>query len=507
MVAAGFQIGVTRVLVGAALATAVLLPPNHASAQYGRTDHVEGAISTLKRCSLPTPRGDHHTLIVALRALEDPALEPFYEALLKSSDWRSRIDGILGLAELSKERDVNIELVLALPNAEDRSTAIRAAIGFELLKPKNLRALLDEPNVPSVDALVICGELHRQGQPFPANAVRSVSADPADDIAGLASLLLMESGDDSAWKAFVERWSARSDEIRNATLQELARVALLYRLKSSVRGLGELARKPNINAATLMMVNATALGLEPKLGARMWGTFVERERSQALLLRAGLQLLAHEAACEAGLGAKLRNGEPLVDAIADAIDASVSRDPDAMASALEVVIDRANKTSAEWAIRRAASLPAPQATRVWKHLIDAFLGAPSNAMALSPVVLDAATRLAESNPALLEPMIRRADGERQVQEVLLLALCNASSAEGADVAERVRGQLSRRGDALALLAIARGRAELTPQIRGELGIVAAGGGDLDQSLLAQAAWLFVKSSGRQAAALEQMGSP
>jgi len=507
MVAAVFQFGTAQLLAGAVVATALLWPPTYASAQYGRTDHVDGAISTLKRCSLPTPQGDHHTLIVALRALEDPALAPFYEALLKSPDWRSQIDGILGLAELSKDRDLNIDLVRALPNAEDRSTAIRAAIGFELLKPKTLRALLDDPNMPSVDALVICGELHRQRQPFPAHAVRATAADPADDIAGLASLLLMESGDESAWKAFVERWATRSDEIRNATLQELARVALLYRLKSSVRGLGELARKPDIRAATLMMVNATALGLEPNLGAQMWSTFVQRERSQALLLRAGLQLLAHEAACEAGFGAKLKNGEPLVDAIADAIDASASGDADAMASALEVVIDRANKTSAEWAIRRAASLPMPQATRVWKHLIDTFLGAPANAMALSPVVLDAATRLAESNPALLEPMIRRAENERQAQEVLLLALCNASSAESADVAEKVRGQLSRRGDALALLAIARGRGELTPQIRSDLGIVAAGGGDLDQSLLAQAAWLFVKSSGKQDAALQQMCSP
>jgi len=498
---------INRVAVGTVLTALLFGSCPRASAQYGRTDHIDGAISTLKRCALPTPRGDHHTLIVALRALEDPSLAPFYEALLKSPDWRSRIDGILGLAELSKERDLNIDQVLALPTAEDRSTAIRAAIGFELLKPKGLRALLEEPNLPPVDALVICGELHRQGQPFPATPLRALCADPADEVAGLASLLLMESGDDSAWKAFVDRWSKRSDEVRNGTLQELSRVALLYRLKSSVRGLGDLTLTPNINAATRMMANATALGLEPQVGARMWSAFVEQERSQALLLRAGLQMLAHEAACEAGLGAKLRNGEPLVDAIADAIDASAGGDPDAMASALEVVIDRANKTSAEWAIRRAATLPPPQSTRVWKHLIDVFLGAPSNAMALSPVVLDAATRLAEVNPQLLEPMIRSADRERQVQEVLLLALCNAKSPASADVAEKVRGQLSRRGDALALLAIARGRSELSPQVRGDLGIVAAGGGDLDQSLLAQAAWLFVKSSGKQENALDQMRSP
>jgi len=507
MVAALLFRCVIRAALGAVLPALTMLSPMHAAAQYGRTDHIEGAISTLKRCALPTPRGDHHTLIVALRALEDPTLASFYESLLKSPDWRSRVDGILGLAELSKERDLNLDLVLALPNSEDRSTVIRAAIGFELLKPKNLRTLLEQPSLPPIDALVICGELHRQGQTFPASAVRPLCADPADDIAGLASLLLAETGDDSAWSGFVERWAGRSDELRNSTLQELARVSLLYRLKSSIRNLGDLARRPNITAATLMMVNATALALEPKLGARMWLTFVERERSQAMLLRAGLQLLAHPAACEPGLGAKLRNGEPLVDSIADAIDASAGGDPDAMASALEVVIDRANKSSAEWAIRRAGSLPPPQATRVWKHLIDVFLGAPTNAMALSPVVLDAATRLAESNPALLEPLIVRAADERQVQEVLLLALCNTSSPSSADVAERVRGSLSRRGDALALLTIARGRTELTPEIRRDLGIVAAGGGDLDQSLLAQAAWLFVKSSGKQDSALEQMRTP
>ena len=84
---------------------------------------------------------------------------------------------------------------------------------------------------------------------------------------------------------------------------------------------------------------------------------------------------------------------------------------------------------------------------------------------------------------------------------MILALCNAASPEAAAVAERVRGTLSRRGDALAILAIARGKPSLAPDLLQELGIVAAGGGDLDPTLLVQAAWLFARHSGRADQAL------
>lgn len=414
------------------------------------------------------------------------------------------MDGILGLAELSAERDIDPALVLRLSAIEDRSTAVRNAVGFRLLKVQTLRELLRSPDWPVLDRVVLNAELHRQGESFDAEQLREASIDPSDEVAGLASALLFQSGDRTAWSAFRTRLASRKGEIRNPVVQELAKALLLYSIKAPVGELLDIVQDDSYTPATRMIVNGTALVLDPPAGQADWKSFVARERGQATLLRAGLQLLAQENSVAPSMGQAIRNGEPLIESIADAIEASASDDQTALASALEVVIDRSNRQAAEWAVRRAGALPSDLGARVWNHLLERFLTGPDNTLALSPVVLDAARRLALVDPSALEKLINKAKDEQQVQEILVLALCDAASPEAAAVARRVRGSFTRRGDALAILAIARGEAKLDAEILKELGIVAAGGGNLDPTLLVQAAWLFARHSGRSDEALSQL---
>jgi hypothetical protein len=60
----------------------------------------------------------------------------------------------------------------------------------------------------------------------------------------------------------------------------------------------------------------------------------------------------------------------------------------------------------------------------------------------------------------------------------------------------VLGQSGRRCDSLALLAIARTDAPLSRDELELLGIAASGGGRLDPALQVQAAWIFLRRSGR-----------
>ncbi len=476
-----------------------------AFSQYNRTDHFDGAVSTLRRCASPSSAGEHHALIVSLRSLRDPTLRPFFESLTRSSHWSSRVDGILGLAELSTPNDIDAKLVLALPAIEDRSTAIRNAVGLRLLQPATILELLKSADLPRLDRVVLNAELHRQGMKMEGSGLEDAAADPSDEIAGLATALLMESGNTVQWDRFAERLKTRSPEVANAAMQELGRAVLLYSVRAPIARIAETTGGDTYALPTRMIVTGSALALDPALGQREWRKLVEKERGQAALVRAGLQLMSQISGVEPGNGSVLRNGEPLVEAIADAIDANASGDPVALATALEVVIDRANRPSAEWAVKRAAGLPPLLAARVWRHLLTYFLTAPFNTPALSGSVLDCATRLAMVDAGAIETMIKSAADERQVQEIFILALCNASTPEAADVAARMRGSLSRRGDALAILAVARGRPTLEPELLTDLGIAAAGGGDLDPTLLVQAAWLFARHSGRGEQALSQIG--
>ncbi len=474
-----------------------------AFAQYTRTDHFDGAVLTLRRCITPSQTGEQHALIVSLRTLNDQSLRPFFQSLTNSSNWSSRVDGILGLAELSTQRDIDLALLKQL-SAEDQSTVIRNAVGFRLIRPETIREILEIQELPILDLVVLNAELHRQGEKFSKKRLDDAVKDPSDEIAGLAAALMLETGNDEAWKTFAAQLATRSPEIRNVAIQELSKAIQLYCIRAAVAPVVKIVQDPSYTPPTKMIANGTALALNPAIGQVEWRKYTSQERSQSALVRAGLQLMSQEKGVEAGMGSSLRNGEPLVEAIADAIEANASGDPNALASALEVVIDRANRSSAEWAIKRAAFLPPALASQVWKHLIVWFLTAPPNTNALSGVILDCASRLALSDTGAIENLIQLSESERQLQEILILALCNAATPEAAAVAERVRGSLSRRGDALAILAIARGKPTLDPNLLRELGIVAAGGGDLDPTLLVQAAWLFARHSGKADQALTQI---
>ncbi len=475
-----------------------------ASSQYNRTDHFDGAVATLQRCVSPSPSGEHHTLVVSLRALNDPALRPFFESLTRSSNWSSRVDGILGLAELSQARDVDLALINRLSASEDRSTAIRNAIGLRLITPASIRELLETTDLPTLDRVILSGDLHRQGETFDSVGLRDASMDGSDEIAGLASALLLQRGTREPWDAFVARIATRTPDVKNAVVQELARAAMLYSMPAIVAPLIAIARDDVYTVQTRMMIIGSALALEPETGYREWRKLVAAERNQAILMRAGLQLIAQEKPIEAGMGAAIRNNDPLIEAIADAIDANGSSDPAVLAQALKALIDVANRTSAEWAVRRAGALPAPLAAEVWRHLIVRFLAAPANAPALSSAVLDCASRLAIADPQAIGSLIAAASTEAQLQEILILSLCSAATPQAAQVAQAVRGSLSRRGEALAILAVARGLPTLDQETLKALGVVAAGGGNLDPTMLVQAAWLFARHSNRADQALSQI---
>ncbi len=486
-----------------ALALSAALAPTVA-AQYARTDHFDGAVATLQRCASPSPTGEHHALIVSLRALSDPTLRPLFEALTRSNNWSSRVDGILGLAELSKDRDVDLALINRLSASEDRSTAIRNAIGLRLIRPDTIRELLETADLPTLDRVILSGDLHRQGETFDSVGLREAASDPSDEIAGLSAALMLQRGTSAPWDAFTVRLATRTVEVRNMVVQELARAALLYSIKAIISPLLTLSDDASYTTPTRMMIIGTALALEPERGYSAWKKLVESDRSQPTLVRAGLQLIAQERTIAAGMGASLRNGDALVEALATAVDANGSSDPALLAQALMGVIDVANRSSGEWAVRRASALPPALSAEVWRHLLVRFLAAPANAPALSASVLDCATRLALVDPAAIGALIAAASQEIQLQEILILSLCNAATPQSAQVAQAVRGSLTRRGDALAILAIARGLETLDSDSLKALGVVAAGGGDLDPTMLVQAAWLFARHSGRADQALAQI---
>lgn len=485
-----------------------------AAPQYERTGHYDAALTSLGRAVVPVGTGQHHALLVSLRSLRDPQLKPLFDALVHSPDFTTRMHGILGIAELT-DAGVDPALVASLGTTADRSTALRSAISLRLVPPQTAIELLKLPDLSALDRAALSAELFRMGKPIDPEVVRPALSDPSDEVAGLGAMLMLQAGDRGPWSAFVDRLMTRPAEIRNAVAGELGKAALTYRLVAAVPPLLALASRDGFAVPTRMAVNAAALSLDRDAGIAAWRDIIATDRAQSTLMRAGLQMLAHEGAVPTEVVLSLRNGDALIQAIIDAIVSCSGTDPDAAAASLEALIATGNRQAMEWAMRRGSMLPPKAAARV----LAAMFAACARPDAVAPVrmmSLDAATRLAKAEPSAVVALLKGAAIDETAREILLLGMLSAMSdepvlaespdftAQAIEAAKAARVGATRRAESLALLLQARVSPEIDQETLRALGIVAAGGGAIDPTLQVQAAWLFIRHSGRGNDALTQL---
>jgi hypothetical protein len=503
-------------VAAACLAHAVAVPQAAAAPQYERTAPYDAAVGHMRKAIEPVGSGQHHALLISLRSLRDPQLRGLFESLTNSSDFTSRVDGILGLAELSPDKGIDPVLMSRFSSREDRSAAIRSAIGLKLVSAAAAQELLKIDDLTGLDRAALAGELFRLGTPIDPNLLKEAIDDPSDEVAGLGAMLMLQAGDRTAWSRYIDRLMARHEDLRNAVVGELGKAALAYQLKAAVPALLALVSRDGFRVPTRMVINGAALSLDREAGIAAWREIIASDRSQPTLVRAGLQMLAHEGAVPEPVIVMLRNNDELIEDIITAIIACSGTDADAAAASLERLVQSGNRQAVEWAMRRASTLPAAAASRVLSSVFRAGTG-PSAPAPLRGMALDAAGRLAKADPAAAVALLRENAGSSGVQELLLLGMISAVSerpldaqdpalvAQAAAAAAAVQGSSSRRAESLALLLLARtAQGPLDAETLRALGTVAAGGGDLDPTLQVQAAWLFVKHSGRGEQALAQL---
>ncbi len=508
-------LGVAR-LASACIAAALCATATDAAPQYERTAPYDAAVSHMRKAIEPVGSGQHHALLISLRSLRDPQLRGLFESLTSSSDFTSRVDGMLGLAELSPETGVDPVLLSRFSSREDRSAAIRSAIGLKLVSTQAATELLKIDDLTGLDRAALAGELFRLGTPIDPALLKDALNDPSDEVAGLGAMLMLQSGDRTAWSRFVDRLMARDEGVRNAVVGELGKAALAYQLKAAVPALLALVSRDGFRVPTRMVINGAALSLDREAGIAAWREIIASDRSQPTLVRAGLQMLAHEGTVPEPVIVMLRNDDELVEDIVSAIIACSGTDADAAAASLDRLVASGNRQAVEWAMRRASTLPPAAASRVLTSVFRAGTGTEATP-ALRAMALDAAGRLAKADPSAVVTLLRESAGSGGVQELLLLGMVSAVSDQplnaqdpalvdqAAAAAAVVQGASTRRAESLALLLLARtAQGPLDAETLRALGTVAAGGGDLDPTLQVQAAWLFVRHSGRGEQALAQL---
>jgi len=447
--------------------------------------------------------GSHHALLVALRELHDPTLKPLFQSLVQAEYWSMQVDGVFGLAELDPRGVLDPFLLSQVKSPTDRSTAIAAAVQLEMVDKEQAAAILTWSDLTPRDRTLLYAEISRRGGEFDSASVRALLDTSDTEVLGIAGLLLAAHGDKTALALVSNHLSQLAPRERATALIGLSAAATTFSVTSAVplldAALKDTALAPEARVACI----AALLALDQERGLAAWRAALEASTSQSLRVRLALVLLASEKPLPQNVGDPLRAvatqssvpNDPLLGKLADALDGVAAGDASSALAALVATQHRPSMATALAVTRRADD-------RTRRATYEAFLQifSRNDRLSLAPgtidLCVDAASRLAALDPAAIGKRLEAAVEDQALHDLFLLALFGAGTKEASAIAYAARDRSSPRSAAMSLLLHARYAATLTTSELDQLGVIAAGGSPLDQSMQVQAAWLYARHSGK-----------
>lgn len=471
-----------------------------ARAQYGPVDPADSTLRALREGLASDNDGVQHASMVALRQLRDPSLRGFFERMTKSDDWSLRVDAVLGLAELAQSARIDLELVEGLPGESDRESAISAAISLELLDAERVKTLLSWDDLPPMAKALLAAELRKLGGTPDAALLVKLAQSRSPEVAGLAAAIELDvgaPGAQAAADAVLVTLGTLPPRARSSAAAQIAEACSINRLRGAAAFIGTLSNLAEIAPDARMRVLGSLLVLSPETAYPLFAAAVERDRSQLSLVRHAAVLLASGARAPEAEWNRLRNGDALLEGIAEA-GAMLARGDDMSAYRKLVALNhRITLIAALEGARRIG----PSAERALG--IEALTLLRDSSRNLGPLLdpaLRALARLAATAPGELRPALEESisaeSPNRELQEAILMSLLGSGTAEAAEVAGLARGRATRLGEAFICLAHARTSAKLEQGDIDFLATIAGGGASVDPTLRTQAAWLWTRHAGR-----------
>ncbi len=479
-------------------------PPVNAPGDYDALDRFQTVLRTLREGVLAENDGKQHATLVALRQLRDPALAPLFTRLLHSEDWSLRVDGLLGLAELSDAGKADLALLEQLPGESDREAGINAVLALRLADSAQVQSMLSWIDLASSQRVLLAGELRRLGGTPELSLLTRLANSKTPEVAGLAVgiLLDLKAAEASALMANVRAQIAGLPvATRSAVVAQVAEACTAQNLTGAGGFLASLLTLPDLADDARLRGLGSLLMLSPSDAYPVLAAAVEADRSTAALMRHASVLLASGARADATEWARFRSVDPLLDSIADAGGAIAAGDE---AGAFEKLVALERRVVLRAALDGARRL-GPSADRAFGLACLRFVLKPGpTPPALSETLLLALFRLAELEPAEFRAALATDDLDEPTKDALLLALLNAGTPAAAEVARTAQGHCSRTGEGQIAVLIARNEASIPPAVQEELMRVAGGGVQVVFPIRVQAAWLWMRHTGHLNDAIQSL---
>ena len=476
-------------------------PSGGGASDYDRVDSYATALRVLKDGVLADNEGRQHAAMMALRQLRDPGVSPLFARLLESDRWALRVDSVLGLAELSADGRIDLSKVERLPGERDRDAAISAILALRLADATQVKSMLEWSDIPSSSRVLLAGELRRLGESPDAAALARLAGSKTPEVAGFATCIALDlKAADAEATATRTRdlVAALAPATRSSAVAQIAEASAASGLRGAGPFIATLIALPELSDESRMRALGSLLTLSPADAYPELAKLVAADRSNASLLRYAAILLASGARAPAAEWDRFRNGDEALEGIANA---GTSLAADKEADAYRTLVGLERRVVLRAALDGARRI-GPSARRAFGlACLELVLKPGPTPPQLSETLLAALFDLAELAPDELKAPLASSDLDIATSDAILMSLLNAGTPAAAEVAKSARGRASRLGEGQIAVLAGRNTEKLSPAEIDELLRVAGGAVNVSYAVRVQAAWLWLRHSGRTADAI------
>jgi hypothetical protein len=471
---------------------------------------LDSAVFLLKQSTMVSRDGRQNDLLRALRQLGDPELEPFFSELTQSDHPTLKIHGLLGLAECSEKKELDLVRVADIKNAALQAEVISAAMDSDLLGAEQAKKLLDWPGLDNGVKVVVAQQLVRDKQVTNTDFLQE--ARKSDNIGrrGMALLLLTQLGDATA-PAELLALDQSTDPRRDAVRELLLQTALRYEYERAAPWAMRVAEEPGVGSKLGLIALRTAMRFDAPGADALWRRQFQSTDSAAQKMRlavVALQLSPWIGAADFDL--MTADDDPLLKQIGTVARAIATKQ--GVVEPIVTLIKMNHPLSNSWVLTyalRSASMEDTQA--ILPAMVKSAGEGPARGLAerLDDAVAavkimvegDSAAAAKSLRPILADPQTKPI-----VAQAILVGLVRCQKGAPQDVIAGLPPFDDINTRNLALVVLAKSGAKLTPGQLKDLSIVVRGGGIRQDTVRLQAAWTYLRITKQTRTALASIKS-
>lgn len=463
----------------------------------------------LRRSIVVTRDGRHNLMLRALRQLRDPKLEPLFSELAQSENPTLKIHGLLGLAEASSERKLDLVRVAAIENAAIQAEVIGAALDSNLVSDEQAKQLINWPGLDMGVKVVVAAPLVKKGD-LPDQAFLKEAAKDTSNLgrSALCHLMLLQLGDAAAFEQ-LKALSKSADPKRDVYRELVLQTALRYEFDRVAPWAMLIATEPGVGSRLGVLAMRAALRFRSPGAVELWQRqFASNEdiaeRTRLALVVMQLSPWMPESIYEPLAG----SDDPLVVQIG-VVGRAVASGKD-ISKQITTLVQMNHPIANHWAMTFAREHATPaDAPVILMALIQAAGSGPSRHLAQRLDDAVSATQILSEMKdldfvKLLQPLLSNPETSADLTQAVLVGLMRSDATDPARVLDGMPPFDNPTTNSVAVALLAKSGRKLNAQQLGDLSLAVRGGGSLLPTLRLQAAWTYLKITDQTREALAEV---